>query len=198
MWMLQLLRNHGTRLDDPTSKAELDLQSLPSRSPLCLSDVAAIVAIQDSSNPSSRSQRFSTAHHRLDEITPVVPPNAHFTHEAPPSTPYGYTLWLPLIAKSQKVTDAWVATNRIHTSLLHEVVGMLQCTKPGKKLATLLDGNRKWFIRLDQMSPKNSPMGGKLPSSTPEQVITKICTSMRAYGCLAREFEDAKNENRKM
>jgi hypothetical protein len=184
---------------------------------LIAADTAAIQAIQDSSNPSSRSQRFSTAHHRIDEITPVVPSNAHFIHETPPWKPYGYTLWHPLIAKSQNLSEhhetllptflyedllrchsAWVATNRIHTSLLDDVVEMLKCTKSGKKLATLLDGERKWFIRLDQMSPKDSPMGGKLPSSTIHEVVTRICTSMRAYGCLTREFDDAKTEDREM
>jgi hypothetical protein len=48
------------------------------------------------------------------------------------------------------------------------------------------------------MSPKDSPEGGKLPSSTFEEVVTKICTSMRAYGCLTREYEDAGEEGREM
>jgi len=48
------------------------------------------------------------------------------------------------------------------------------------------------------MSPKDSPMGGKLPSSTAEDIIMKICSSMRAYGCLTCEFEDAKKERREM
>ncbi|KAI4681793.1 uncharacterized protein J4E84_007389 [Alternaria hordeiaustralica] len=184
---------------------------------LVATDTAAIAANTDSSNPSSRSQRFSTAHHLVSEIVPVVPCNPHFTHETPPWTPYGYTLWHPLIASSQNLAEyheillpgflyedllrchsAWVATNKIHKSLLNDVVETLQCTKSGKKLAALLDGKRKWFIRLDQMSPKDSPMGGKLPSSTCEDVITKICSSMRAYGCLTREFEDAKKEEREM
>ncbi|KAI4950398.1 hypothetical protein J4E91_004280 [Alternaria rosae] len=184
---------------------------------LVLTDTAAIAANTDSSNPSSRSQRFSTAHHRLEEITPVVSSNPHFTHEPPPWTAYGYTLWHPLIASSQNLTEyheillpsflyedllrchsAWISTSRIHTSLLNDVVETLLCTKSGKKLAGLLDGKRQWFIRLDQMSPKDSPMGGKSPSSTCEDVITKICSSMRAYGCLTREFEDARKEGRQM
>ncbi|KAI4652413.1 hypothetical protein J4E93_002615 [Alternaria ventricosa] len=184
---------------------------------LVATDIAAIAANTDSSNPSSRSQRFSTAHHHLSEITPVVPSNPHFTHETPPWTAYGYTLWHPLIASSQNLPEyheillpsflyedllrchsAWVSTSRIHTSLLNDVVETLLCTKSGKKLAGLLDGKRQWFIRLDQMSPKDSPMGGKLPSSTCEDVITKICSSMRAYGCLMREFEDARKEGREM
>jgi hypothetical protein len=34
------------------------------------------------------------------------------------------------------------------------------------------------------MSPKDSPLGGQLPSLTFYDVISKICSSMRAYGCL--------------
>jgi hypothetical protein len=48
------------------------------------------------------------------------------------------------------------------------------------------------------MSPKDSPCGGKLSSSTFEEVLTKICTSMRAYGCLQREYKDAKAQGRQM
>jgi hypothetical protein len=48
------------------------------------------------------------------------------------------------------------------------------------------------------MSPKDSPHGGKLPSSSFEEVLIKICTSIRAYGCLQREFDDAKMQRREM
>jgi hypothetical protein len=48
------------------------------------------------------------------------------------------------------------------------------------------------------MPPKDSPCGRKLPSSTFEEVFIKICTGMRAYGCLQGEFEDAKTQGREM
>jgi hypothetical protein len=79
-----------------------------------------------------------------------------------------------------------------------EVIETLRCTKSEKKLAHLLNGNRKWFIHLDQMSSKDSSCGGQLPSSTFEEVLTKICTSTRAYGCLRREFADAETEGKEM
>ena len=87
--------------------------------------------------------------------------------------------------------SAWVATGRVHGAILSEVVDTLHATKAGKRLAALLDGERNWFIRLDQMSPKDSPMGGKLRLLTLEDVVKKLCSSMRAYGCLVREKEDA-------
>ncbi|RAR04555.1 hypothetical protein DDE82_004512 [Stemphylium lycopersici] len=187
---------------------------------LVATDAAAAKAIQDSSHPSSRTQRFSTAHHKRGEILPIVPENVpHFTHTPPPWTPYGYALWHDLIAASQglkqaeyheilipsflyedmmRCHSAWVSTGRIHGAILSEVLDTLHATKAGKRLAALLDGERKWFIRLDQMSPKDSPMGGKLPSSTLEDVVMKLCSSMRAYGCLVREKEDAEKQGREM
>jgi hypothetical protein len=174
----------------------------------------------ESSNPSSRSQRFSTAQHLATEILPVVPENPPlFTHCNPPWAPYNYTLWYNLIAQSQGLQEgqyhevvipgflyedmmrchsAWVATGRIHNTIMTEMLEALESTKAGRKLASLLDGEKKWFMKLDQMSPKDSPMGGKLPSLTVRDVIMKLCTSMRAHSCLQREKEDAEKENREM
>jgi hypothetical protein len=44
------------------------------------------------------------------------------------------------------------------------------------------------------MSPRDSPLGGHLPSSTFHDIITKICSSMRAYGCLQSTKESADRE----
>jgi hypothetical protein len=38
------------------------------------------------------------------------------------------------------------------------------------------------------------PLGGNLPSSTFNGIITKICASMRAYGCLQSAKQDAEKE----
>jgi hypothetical protein len=94
--------------------------------------------------------------------------------------------------------SAWIAHGAISSALLEEVIETLRCTKAGKTLTPLLDGTKKWFLHLDQMSPKDPSHGGKLPSATFEEVLIKICTSMRAYGCLQREFEDATTQGRKM
>ncbi len=48
------------------------------------------------------------------------------------------------------------------------------------------------------MSPKDSPLGGTLPSSTFEHVLAKICSSMRAHGCLEHEKADAAKQGRDM
>jgi hypothetical protein len=183
--------------------------------PLVAADAAAIKATKDTSHPSSRSQRFSTAHHSHSEILPIVPETATFVHKTPPWKPYAYTLWHPLVATSQSLKSyhtihlpsflyedllrchsSWIATGRITPSLLTDVIDTLKNIPSGKHLSSLLNGTKKWFIRLDQMSPKDSPEGGKLPSSTIEEILTKICTSMCAYGCLQREYEDARKEGR--
>lgn len=66
--------------------------------------------------------------------------------------------------------------------------------KSSKALAALLDGHKRWFIRLDQLSPKDSPLGHHLPSRNFSDVVTKICSSMRAYGCLQRASEEVEEK----
>lgn len=187
---------------------------------LVAADNASINFVAHSSHPSSRSQRFSTAHHDAAEILLVVPEKApSFTHSSPPWEPYGYNLWHKLIARSQglepgeyheivlpdflyedmmRCHGAWVAADRMHQAILAEIIEILQFSKAGKALRSFLDGQKEWFIRFDQTSPKDSPMGGKLPSSTLREIITKLCTSMQAYGCLQREKENAAREGREM
>ncbi|KAF2256699.1 hypothetical protein BU26DRAFT_414240, partial [Trematosphaeria pertusa] len=182
-------------------------------------DAAAIQASQDTPHPSTRSQRFCTAQHLLADILPSVPESATFTHETPPWTPYAYTLWQPLIARSQRLRAAdsavaqipsflcddllrchaaWVAMDRVRQTLVDEVVEAWTATRAGREVARLFDGERKWFVRLDQMSPKDSPLGGKLPCTTLEEVVMRLGSSMRVYGCLLREREDALREGREM
>jgi hypothetical protein len=181
---------------------------------LIAEDDAAIKASQDSASPLSRSQRFNTTDHAHDEIVKVVPESTHFTHATPPWAPYGYTIWHELIARSQKLTNyhvfnipsflyedlmlvhaSWLHSGIVSTSLVEGIIEDWVSSKSGKILAALLDGGKKrWFIRLDQMSPKDSPYGGDLPSSTFNDIITKICSSMRAYGCLQSAKQDAERD----
>lgn len=181
---------------------------------------AAAKGINDSSDSSSSTRRFGAAHHCVSDILPVVPENPpFFAHCDPPWTSYSYTLWHRLIAKSQglqggeyhevvipgflyedmmRCYSAWITTGRIRKGVLEEMLETLKSTKAGQELVSLLDGERKWFIRLDHMSPKDSPMEGGLPSLTVQDVMTKLCTSMRAYTCLQREKVDAVKEDREM
>ncbi|KAJ4983595.1 hypothetical protein SVAN01_10914 [Stagonosporopsis vannaccii] len=182
---------------------------------LVAADYHEVRRLQDTSHPTSRSQHFNTAHHTRFDILPVVPESPSFTHAQPPWTAYGYVLWQPLIAQSQNMSDshvvqipgflhedlmrchaAWVATNRFPPELINETVMAWQSTKRGKDLVEILDGERNWFVRLDQMSPKDSPFGGNGPSSTFEDVVVKLCSSMRAWNCLQNERADAEAQRR--
>ncbi|KAH7084918.1 hypothetical protein BKA63DRAFT_5240 [Paraphoma chrysanthemicola] len=167
-------------------------------------DYVATQAAQDIAQH-TRSQRFNTADHSRYDILRALPESKAFKHFTPPWDPYGYTLWQPLIARNQRMTEshvvsipaflyddmmrchaAWVTTGKIGGYILEDIVETWKSTTSGRLLAPLLDGRRQWFIRLDQMSPKDSPLGGDIPSSTFADVIVKLCSSMRAYGCLQR------------
>jgi hypothetical protein len=114
-------------------------------------------------------------------------------------------LWQPLIAKSQKMTNSrvlempsvlcddlmllhysWQRLGKVPTYLVEPLIEDLKSTKAGRELESLLDGKQRWFIHLDQMSPKDSPLGGNEPTTTIREVITKLASSSRAYGCLQR------------
>jgi hypothetical protein len=177
-------------------------------------DNAFIKASQDSQSPLSRSQRFNTTDHAHDKIVKVVPEPTHFTRAAPPWAPYGYTIWLELIARSQELTNhhvfnipsflcedfmlvhaSWLRSGTVLAPLIDKIIEDWVSSKSGKTLAALLiDGKRHWFIRLDQMSPKDSPFGGDLPSSTFNDIITKICSSMRACGCMQSAKQNAERD----
>lgn len=184
---------------------------------LVAADHYEIKNLQSTTHPTSRSRRFNTARHARLEILPVVPESATFTHEEPPWTPYGYILWHPVTASSQNITTshivaiptflyddmmrcyaAWISTNSIPPQLIADTIDTWQSTQRGKQLTPILNGENKWFIRLDQMSPKDSPFGGQEPSRTFEDVVLKLCSSMRAWGCLQRERKDAEQQDREM
>jgi hypothetical protein len=46
------------------------------------------------------------------------------------------------------------------------------------------------------MSPKDSPFGGKPPTTTSSDIILNICSSMRAWNSLQNEHLDAQQEGR--
>lgn len=93
---------------------------------------------------------------------------------------------------------AWIATNTISADLVKETAQTWKSTKKGKALLPILNEERKWFIRLDQMSPKDSPFGGNEPSKSFEDIVIKISSSMRAWNCLQSEKADADREGREM
>lgn len=165
-------------------------------------DNAAITASQDTEHPISRSQRFNTTDHLYSEINEFIL-EGNIDHNKPPWMPYSYTLWQPLIVRSQKMTNShilempsvlcddlmllhcsWKRLGKVPTYLVEPLVEDLKFTKAGRQLLSLLDGKQRWFIRLNQMSPKDSPLGGNQASTTIQDVITKLASSSRTYGCL--------------
>jgi hypothetical protein len=183
---------------------------------LIAADTEEVTHLQRTSLPTARSHRFNTARHTRQEILTTVPEPASFTHKSPPWTAYGYVLWQPLISRSQKIDShtiripsflyedlmccnaAWLSTNTVPPALVEGMVEAWQSTRRGREATHLLDGEKKWFIRLDQMAPKDSPYGGKAPSTSMADVLTKLCSSMRARDCLLDEQKTADAEGREV
>lgn len=147
-------------------------------------DNAAVKASQETANPLSRSRRFNTNKHKKAEVEEAIP-DSDPQHGNPPWMPYSYALLHSLIAESQGLANSyvlempsvlcddlmllhcsWMRSDLVPSYLQNPLVEDLKSTKTGQKLMSLLDGKQRWFIRLDQMSPKDSPLGGELQLTT--------------------------------
>ncbi|KAF2625581.1 hypothetical protein BU25DRAFT_460299 [Macroventuria anomochaeta] len=133
-------------------------------------DVAAnyeeVKNLRDTSHPTSRSQRFIPhTTHRLD-ILPAVPESSTFTHDQNMRESNVGQISIFWYEDLTRCYAAWVATNRFPPDLVTETVKAWQSTRRGKALPPLLNGEKKWFIRLSQMSSKDSPVGGKEPPTS--------------------------------
>ena len=99
-----------------------------------------------------------------------------------------------------RIHSQWVGTGTINeeNGLLNETIETWMSLKSEsvQELKNCFDGERKWFIRLDQMSPKDSPISGKDPTTTLKSAVIKLCSSMRAYGAFLSEKEAADKEDR--
>jgi hypothetical protein len=183
---------------------------------LIAADTKEVTHLQHTSHPTARSKHFNTARHTRQEILTTVPEPPSFKHKSPPWTAYGYILWQPLISRSQNIDShiirlpsflhedlmrcnaAWLSTNTVPAALVQGMVEAWQSTRRGLSALHLLDGSQKWFIRLDQMAPKDSPYGGKAPSTSMADVLTKLSSSMRARDCLLDERGTADAEGREV
>lgn len=91
--------------------------------------------------------------------------------------------------------SSWFASGKIRQAVLDDVVEVWESCRAGEAVKHLFKDGREWFIRLDQVSPKDSPLING-PVQSIKEVIVKLASSMRAYGALKREKEDADRQGR--
>ena len=136
------------------------------------------------------SARFNSLHHSREEIEVALP---GLPHTFPPRELYNYSNYLSVIAASRKMSPKIIPIPRILNDMIercfgafHHVGGMRQSlveeiceTWPALVKHFRDNTTAKYFIRLEESSPKDSPV---LPGavSCAEDVVKKICTSMRA------------------
>jgi hypothetical protein len=113
-------------------------------------DKAEVQARFEGFTSEERSLRYNTTSHAYAEIAKVVPETS-FVHATPPWSPYDYTTWQPLIAKSQGMKE-------YHRSAI-----------PPSLYQDLLLLHSSW-LRTDKMSepmvkigPRQSPARNSLP-----------------------------------
>lgn len=94
--------------------------------------------------------------------------------------------------------SSWVSSGHISRALLDDTVETWESTPSGRALKHVFDGKKQWFFRLDNMSPKDSPINGKKPAKSLQDIVVKLASSMRAYGSLHREKQEAEEQGKEM
>ncbi|KAF2178091.1 hypothetical protein K469DRAFT_803968 [Zopfia rhizophila CBS 207.26] len=181
--------------------------SLQTSQPLMLLEVPTAQLTQNNSTISL---------HVLHEISPLIPNSDHFQHAMPPWAPSSYSLWPPTITKSQNLQhhhafripaflfevlmrcySSWVNSGQVAQDLVKDMTDTWISLKSSKNIKRCFDGKREWFVRLDQMSPKDSALIPG-PTRSIKDVVRKLASGMKAYGVLHREADEAKVQKKEM
>ncbi|KAF2014425.1 hypothetical protein BU24DRAFT_481867 [Aaosphaeria arxii CBS 175.79] len=157
---------------------------------------------------SRNATRYNTCMHLLDEIETQVPTTTTFEHRVPPWAPYRYTIWQPLIARSQQMSEShifkipsylyedlmkchahWIRYNALDEEQITEIAEMWESSKASSGICKLFEADsiKRWFFRLDRMSTKDSAFPDPSVQSL-HDIIKRICTSHRGCDSLKHEL----------
>ena len=136
----------------------------------------------------------------------------HLSHYPPSVTTGHYEDWVELLAESQgfeeyhvinlpaylcrsmlNMQTIWKLRGTLSQEEMNEIIELFpRKTTQGLDIDAALDGEKKWFMRLDLCRPKDG--AGKGPVTTMTELVHRLCTSMRAR----TEFETNLREEDKI
>ena len=169
------------------------------------------------------STYFNTCNHRKDEISGIITANGHFEHTVPPWGPYMYSRWLDTMMTSQGLEknkyrvisfppslfndlmqcfSGWINRGKLNEELVDDLAEAWLSSKYAPRIQEFLSDKHinesgDWFVRLDQNCPKDSELVPG-PVRNIKDIIRKLASSMRAYGALQHEADEAQSQNREM
>lgn len=180
----------------------MELKVIPYR------DVEA--ALEEARGNWEATDKFNTYLHSHQEISSVIPETHELKHVKPDREPGLFRHWITLIMFSQgvkhggwhvfelsrflarEITDAccvWCARNALNHDTVEDLIEIFPGkTRDGVPKEEVFKEGRKWFLRFDACSAKDSAARSSVVQSAAD-IINRACTSLRA----AQALEDILN-----
>lgn len=197
-------------LDSSKTTYSVKLSKIP------YSSIATALSTLDPDSSTSRNQSYNTVSHTFDEISTSIPASLDLPeHCKPPNALYTYSRYLPVIARSQHISEyfkipvprtvvrdleeahaAHQSRRVVREDLVEDVVATWAAGSTGELLREAFSNGseeRRWFVRLDDCSPKDSPVVRGAVRSL-EEMVRKIATSARAMGAIRRAVDEGRAE----
>jgi hypothetical protein len=175
-------------------------------------------AITEARSQWKETDRFNTIHHTREEIAAVVPEDDKFQHAMPSFYPAALIRhWIPLICSSQghstwhllevsrswahEIADLypiWCAGRELRPETCQDLKALFpETTTAGIPTEEVFQAGKKWFLRVDYCSAKDSQARNSIVESV-EDVIDRLYTSMRAVRALLDILEEEPSEKPKI
>ena len=198
----------GVRLDTPQPCRAYTCELSMEPYNLTVLPFSAVISDQSAYNSQAHTaEDISTA---VSKSLVRLPPDVVYAW--PPPEPYAYGLYANLVAESQRIPPdkrldlampsfiarelltlqaSFLATNHVSDTRVAEVAEDWQDSRTCRSTfgSAFADG-AKWFVRLDDASPKDSPT--RMPVTSAKQLVRMLATSMRARAEVERKLEDGR------
>lgn len=184
----------------------MDLKIIPYR------DVEA--ALEEARGNWEETEKFNTHQHSYEEISAIIPETHTLHHVKPDLDPGFFKHWVSLIMSSQEVSDkewhvfelprfmiremtdacsVWCARGKLNDDVVEDLNEIFpKKTRAGIPAKEVFKEGRKWFLRLDCCSAKDSAARSSVVE-TAADIIDRVCTSLRAAQALQDIIEDERD-----
>lgn len=160
------------------------------------------------------TDRFNTRHHSYEEISSIIPETTELRHVKPDLVPGFFKHWVSLIMSSQGVRDkewhvfefprflmgeitdscsVWCARGGLNYEIVKDLIELFpKKTRGGVPTEEVFKEQRKWFLRFDFCSAKDSAARSSVVQTVAD-IINRACTSLRVAQSLRDMLDDERD-----
>lgn len=171
-------------------------------------------ALEEARGNFEETEMLNTHHHSYEEISSIIPETTQLRHAKPDLVPGIFKHWLPLIMSSQGVSEkewhvfefprflmgeitsacsVWCARGGLNYDIVKDLIELFpKKTRAGVPTEEVFRERRKWFLRFDMCSAKDSAARSSVVQ-TPADIINRACTSLRVAQSLRDILDDVRD-----